>query len=171
MRLEDIKGFSIDKDTDFPELKNMYPFYKEVVLGYCYSNTVDYEQFCTGIYRQSLWGNRFINVNVRRRRNVLYLRNWIRSGVNKVADLQFVNGKVNELHIYKIIQKKTNIYAEILMVKRALEPYAHILQNYENIPNDGHSDIVMKKSRELYVKLVAIKCNIIESTGIGCVPN
>ena len=42
--LEDIRGFSIDKDTDFPELKNMHPFYKEVVMGYCYSNAVDYEQ-------------------------------------------------------------------------------------------------------------------------------
>ena len=50
------------------------------------------------------------------------------------------------------------------MVKRALEPYAHILQNYENKPNDDDSDMVMKRSRELYVKLVAIKCNIIEST-------
>ena len=46
----------------------MHPFYKEVVMGYCYSNAVDYEQFCTGIYRQSLWGNLFINVNVRRRK-------------------------------------------------------------------------------------------------------
>ena len=74
MRLEDIRGFSRDKDTDFPELKNMYPFYKEVVMGYCYSNAADYEQFCTDIYKQSLWGNRFINVNVRRK-CVLYLRN------------------------------------------------------------------------------------------------
>ena len=49
---------------------------------------------------------------------MLYLRNWIRSGVNKVGDLQFVNGKVNELHLYEIIQMKTNIHAEILMVKR-----------------------------------------------------
>ena len=40
-----------------------------------------------------------------------------------------MNGKVNELHLYEIIQKKTNIHAEILMVKMALEPYSHILQN------------------------------------------
>ena len=30
VKLEDIRGFSIDKDTDFPELKNMYPFIKEL---------------------------------------------------------------------------------------------------------------------------------------------
>ena len=94
---------------------------------------------------------------------MLYLRNWIRSGVNKVGDLQFMNGKVNELLPYGIIPKKTNIHAEILMVKRALEPYSHILQNYENMPNDVDSDMVMKKSRELDVKLVDIKCNIMES--------
>ena len=35
VRIEDIRGFSIDKDTEFPELKNMHPFYKEVVMGYC----------------------------------------------------------------------------------------------------------------------------------------
>ena len=74
-----------------------------------------------------------------------------------------MNGKVDELHLYEIIQKKTNIHAEILMVKRGLEPYSHILQNYENITNDGDSEMVMRKSRELYVKLVAIKCNTIES--------
>ena len=51
MRLKDTRGFSIDKDTDFPELKNMHLFYIEVVMGYCYSNAVDYEQFCTSIYR------------------------------------------------------------------------------------------------------------------------
>ena len=88
VRIEDIRGFSIDKDTEFPELKNMHPFYKEVVMGYCYSNGIDYEQFCSNIYSQSLWGNLFIYVSVRKRKNVLYLRNWIRSGVNKVGDLQ-----------------------------------------------------------------------------------
>ena len=117
----------------------------------------------TDIYKQSLCGNPFINMNVRTRKHVLYLRNWIRSGVNKVGELQFMNGKVNEFHLYEIIQKKTNIHTEILMVKLALERCSHIPQNYENIPNDGDSEIVMKKSRQLYVKLVAIKCNAIES--------
>ena len=164
VRIEDIRGFSIDKDTEFPELKNMHPFYKEVVMGYCYSNVIDYEQFCSNIYSQSLWGNLFINVSVRKRKNVLYLRNWIRSGVNKVGDLQFINGKVNEAYLYEVIQWKTNIHSEILMVKKALEPYSHLILNYEHITNDIDPAIVRKKSREFYAKLVNIKCNTIEST-------
>ena len=40
VRLEDIRGFSIDKDTDFPELKNMHPFYKEVVIYMGYSKYI-----------------------------------------------------------------------------------------------------------------------------------
>ena len=164
VRIEDIRGFSIDKDTEFKQLINMHPFYKEVVMGYCCSNVIHYEQFCSNIYCRSLWGNLFINVRVRKRKNVLYLRNWICSGVNKVCDLQFINGKVNEAYLYEIIQWKTNIHYEILMVKRALEPYSHVIINYEHIPNDIDPAIVMKKSREFYAKLVNIKCNTIEST-------
>ena len=60
-------------------------------------------------------------------KNVLYLRNLICSGANKVGDLQFMNGKVDEAYLYEIIQWKRNIHSEILMVKRALEPYSHVL--------------------------------------------
>ena len=67
-KIEDIRGFSIDNDTEFPELENMHPFYKEVVMGYCYSNVIDYEQFCSNIYSQSLWENLFINVSVRKKK-------------------------------------------------------------------------------------------------------
>ena len=71
VRIEDIRGFSIDKDTEFRQLKNMHPFYKEVVMGYCYSNVIDYEQFCSNIYSQSLWGNLFITVSVRKRKKCI----------------------------------------------------------------------------------------------------
>ena len=33
----------------------------------------------------------------------LFFRNWIRSGVNKVSDLYFVEGKLDMLHMYDII--------------------------------------------------------------------
>ena len=85
-------------------------------------------------------------------------------GVNKVDDLQFINGKVNEAYLYEIIQWKTNIHSEILMVKKALEPYSHLILNYEHITNDIDPAIVRKKSREFYAKLVNIKCDTIEST-------
>ena len=73
VRIEDIRAFSIDKDTEFPELKNTHPFYKEVVMGYWYSNVIDYEQFCSNIYSQSLWGNLCINVSVRKRKKMFYI--------------------------------------------------------------------------------------------------
>ena len=34
---------------------------------------------------------------------VLFLRNWIRSGINKISDLHFVDGKVDLIYKYDII--------------------------------------------------------------------
>ena len=72
--LTDISGFSLDKETGFPALESIHPFYKEVVYGYSYAYAIDLEMFEHSIYDQPLWGNRFINVKTRRKKNVLYLR-------------------------------------------------------------------------------------------------
>ena len=41
---------------------------------------------------------------------VLFLRNWIRSGVNKVRDLSFVDGKLDVDRMYEKIVHKRNTY-------------------------------------------------------------
>jgi len=166
--LKDILGYSLDNETAFPALKDVHPFYKEVLYGYTYANVVNLKQFCSSIYSQSLWGNRFINVNTRRKKNVLYLRNWIRSGVNKVGDLKFIDGKVDEAYLYQVVQRKTNIHAEILLVKKALEPYTQTLV-HNDLPQNYDSVEVIMKSKALYMKLVDTKCNRIQA--IDMCPN
>ena len=51
---------------------------------------------------------------------VLFLRNWIRSGVNKVRDLCFVDGKLDVDRMYDKIVHKGNIYTEILTVRKSI---------------------------------------------------
>ena len=59
---------------------------------------------------QSLWGNKFITHDVGCKKNVLFLRNWIRSGVREVGDLTFTNGVLDERSMYhRIICKKKSI--------------------------------------------------------------
>ena len=56
---------------------------------------------------------------------VLLLRNWIRSGVNRISDLKFVDGKLDEKHIY-ISEDwvQWGIFSEkCCLVKNALLPY------------------------------------------------
>ena len=48
---------------------------------------------------------------------VPFLRNWIRSGVNKVRDLCFVDGKFDMDRMYDKMVQKGNIYSEILTVR------------------------------------------------------
>ena len=52
---------------------------------------------------ECLWGNRFFVKRERGKNMVLFLRNWIRSGVNKIGDLHFVDGKLDLICMYDII--------------------------------------------------------------------
>ena len=159
-----ILGFSLNKNTICSVVHDMHPFYKEVVLCYSYSNKNTHEKFCLNLHNQPLWGHRFVCVKNRNKNTVLFLRNWIRSGINKISDLRFQNdGKLDEAYVYDIIQSKINIHMEILMVKKALEPYSQLLRNdtIEHV-NDG-SNVHKVNSKQLYLKLEVEKCASIQS--------
>ena len=51
----------------------------------------------------------------------LFFRNWIQSGVNKVSDLHFVDGKLNMKRMYDVIIFKHNILSELLTMRQALQ--------------------------------------------------
>ncbi len=161
--IDNIKRFSLDSKTLFPAIDNMHLFYKEVLLGYSYANAESYESFCNTILTQPLWGNRFINVNHKKKKSALLLRNWIRSGVNNVGDLKYINGDLDEAYVYTIIQNQTNIHAEIMMMKKALAPFRRLLVQSQhdyrcNIPVGK-----MMKSKDAYLRLIYIKCNDIST--------
>ncbi len=153
-----IKCFSVDRSSILPVLKDLHPFYREVVCSYSYANYVSFETFCDNIFDQPLWGNRFIHVNLKGRKNVLFLRNWIRSGINKIGDLRLDYGKVDPTYLYRTIEKQTNIHTEIALVKKALEPYQEVLANRQGIDHERIIPSRLVKSKDFYVRLIDVKC-------------
>ena len=82
----------------------------------------DAVSFINTILDHPLWGNRFINVQKRGKKNVMLLYNWIRSGVSYITDLSFVNGIVDRRVCNAFIDKR-NIHIEYSCVRKALLPY------------------------------------------------
>ena len=92
------------------------------------------EEFVTGIRDEYLWGNKFI-VKARHGKNIaLFFRNWIRSQVNKVSDLHFVDGKVDMKLMYDVIIFKNNIFSELLTMRQALLPYQEYVMTTNRVP-------------------------------------
>ncbi len=167
LNLHNVILFSMDSKTLFPDLQDVHPFYREVILSYSYANQTTFESFCSNIHNQSLWGNRFICVTRKRKKCALFLRNWIRSGVNKVGDLKYVNGMLDEVYVYRTIRKQTNIHTEIALMKKALEPYRHLLIDTNvqcHCDNNVHKVLKLTKSKEIYLKLLEIKSSDITTT-------
>ena len=82
-----------------------------------------------------------------RKKNVLFLRNWIRSGIRNVGDIMFVNGIPDADYIYQKLVYKENMYSEIMMVMEALRPYQQVLKQFQE--TDANV-ITLKKSRDFY---------------------
>ena len=79
-----------------------------------------------------MWENKYIVNITRGKKNVLLLRNWIRSGVRVVGDLVFTNGTLDVQFAYQKIACKQNIHCETMLVKHALQPYEQILKQPVN---------------------------------------
>ena len=95
--------FNFDDKVNFPELQLLNSFYKDVLACFNKAFIKEREEFVTGIREEYLWGNNF-TVKARHGKNMaLFFRNWIRSGVNKVSDLHFVDGKLDMRRMYDVI--------------------------------------------------------------------
>ena len=93
---------------------------------------------------QPLWGNKHIIHVVHKKKHVLFLRNWIRSG-----DLRFVNGLLDEDYLYDILIHKANIHYEIMMVRNAL----HLYQESLKLDNRAPVNVIKPiKARDIYCK-------------------
>jgi hypothetical protein len=123
---------NFDNTVVFKEVENIPSFYRQAVVCFNAAFACDRTDFEESIMNQSLWGNKFITHNIKRKKNVLFLRNWIRSGVRNVKDLQFKDGILNVNQTYQQIILKQNIYCEIKLVKEALSPFKTII-NQRNI--------------------------------------
>ena len=107
--------FNHDESVLFPETELLTKFCKEALLCFNKAYVCNEELFERSILNQTVWGNKFITKLVGQKRSVLYLRNWIRSGVRKVCDVQFKNGILDENAIYLKLDCEKNIFCEILL--------------------------------------------------------
>ncbi len=146
--------YNFDKTVEFKEVANLPLFYKQVVQAFNVAFVTDKIQFEKSILNQILWGNKYINHIINGKKNVLFLRDWVRSGIRKVGDLHFVNGILDESYLYRILPCKRNIYCEIMLVKNALLPYQNCL-----ILGNNQTTCVMRplKSRDLYNMIICNK--------------
>ena len=123
--------FNFDSTVNFCEIQKLNSFYKEVFASYNTAFVKTKESFISGIQDECLWGNKFFVHRINGKNKVLFLRNWIRSGVNKVSDLQFIDGELDMNFMYDRIMYRSNIFLEILIVREALLPYKEHLKNVD----------------------------------------
>ena len=57
-----------------------------------------------------LWHNKFITTKICKRECMLYLSNWINSGILYVKDLQFMDEKVDTTSIFDVVKTVLNLY-------------------------------------------------------------
>ena len=143
--------FNFDSTVNFCEIQKLNSFYKEVFASYNTAFVKTKESFISGIQDECLWGNKFFIHRINGKNKVLFLRNWIRSGVNKVSDLQFIDGELDMNFMYDRIMYRSNIFLEILIVREALLPYKEHLKNVDVLPNVPVVSHKPKTSREFYV--------------------
>ena len=122
-------------------------FYRQALKYYNKAFVSDRECFERTIMNQPLWGNKYIANITHGKKNVLFLRNWIRSCARVVGDLMFTNGTLDVQFVYQKIACKQNIHCEIMLVKHALQPYEQILKQ----PVNGTLNNIRRfRSREFY---------------------
>ena len=129
----DIDGLDVrykfDDSVNFPRVESLPSYYKRMIKSFNKALVTDEFEFIGNMWNQPLWGNKYITAHVAGKKNVLFVRNWIRSGIRKVSDVIFMNGILDENHINQKLVYKQNMYAEIMTMKDALRPYQqHLIQ-------------------------------------------
>ena len=82
----------------------------------------------------------------------LFLRNWIRSGVNKVSNLHFVDGKLDMIHMYDVISKNNNV--RVIDNETGIAALARTFINIDCVHYVQRlNSFRPKKSKDVYVNL------------------
>ena len=110
------------------------------------------DEFKENIVNQCIWGNKFISFRQGNKKSVLFLRNWIRSGVNRISDLEFIDGKLDENYIYQKVGLSGSILREVFLLKNALLPFQNELKDVPIDSNDSaHTRYKICRSRVLEI--------------------
>ena len=123
---------NFDESVCFPQVESLLSVYKNALQCFNKAYVSDESTFQQSILNQPLWGNKYITHYVGCKKSVLFLRNWIRSGVRIVSDLPFTNGILDENAMYTMLDNKKNMYCEVMLIKTALYPYRMNIVNGNN---------------------------------------
>ena len=146
--------FNFDDTVHFHQLRYLSQFYQDVIISYNKAFVTEKDGFLEDIADHCLWGNKFFVTKRKNKKMVLFLRNWIRSGVNYVRDLKFVDGKLDENFVYQTISMQGNIFSEVMIVKKALKPYREYLKHL-NVETAVHKQIkkfTPRRSKDFYIR-------------------
>ena len=161
--LDIVKNVNFDEKYSFQDIEAILSFWLDVIKCYAKLNNIGKNDdfIRRNIFSQPLWGNRYICVRKNNKKEVLFLRNWIRSGIVFVKDLKFKNGVLDCEEIYKMVESKRNLLIEIQIVKKALLPFRHTLNG--NAPINEFNDVEneFKNSKAIYESLIIHKSSYI----------
>ena len=151
---------NIQSIGSFPILKNLSPFYQNVLLSFYKSKCIKtFNKLNTSeVLSQPIWGNEYFKV----KQTCLYLKEWIKCGKLYVKDLIKQNGEIlTDLEMMEIIRGSRNIYIDILMIKQYVlkrikdldcssAPYIKINNKTLILFENKWHDITNKTSRFFY---------------------
>ena len=160
MSFDNIRQINIDDNTVFKELKECLPFWQDVIKSFSKLNSVKNTHLRENILSQQIWGNKCFIVRKTRRNEVLFFRNWIRSGIVYVRDLLFKEGVVDCARVFNIVQDKRNLYIELNLIRQALLPYKQFIMNNNNqeaFNAESPAHLSLKSSKLIYKSLVKSK--------------
>ncbi len=135
--------------NSFSWLYDIPAFYQEVLLSFNKAKSIDENSFYNDIFQQPIWANQFVNVSEKNKTKVLYYKSWIDAGVLYIGNLKFIEGRLDEYYVYDMVENKSNILVEIMMLKEALKPYRQMLGNHEPVHNI-HVPLITFKNKEIF---------------------
>ena len=98
----------------------------------CFNKGFVNDAFVNTIMTQPLWENKFITSLARAKKNVLFLRNWGRSGIRTVRDRVFRNGILDEHHVCQTDIQTKYVYRNSLS-RRSFTPMQTVLAKRKHI--------------------------------------
>jgi hypothetical protein len=155
---------NIDNIKSSPFLNNVPAFYMQCITGYTGSKMVSDKDFKENFEEQILWGNPFVTYMQGSKKHTMFFKEWIEVGLLKIKNLRFNNSKLDERFIFDRVRNKSNIFCQILLLKKSLSPYKDIIEQVsfseENHVNLYVPDAEMThtyKSKFFYKNLVTKK--------------
>ena len=137
----------------FPFLKNLPPFYQQVLIAYNKSKNVSPIVTHDDLINQPIFGNRFLMTKSSKNTTTLLFPNWINYNITHINHLAFADGKIEIDYLYNKILNHTNLHIEARKLMQALTPYRHLILNVRDTNTVPIAPQIPLKSKQFYNNL------------------